>query len=160
MDNYRRLFTVFFLGLIIGATLLPTPFSIQQVFASKDSKEREHRRPSPTAPPISSGNDFRGGFFSNLSSSNFDSTFIAYHDFTGFDFSNASIRNAKVNNSIFTNTNLTNVDFTGSNLNGVNLTGANLTGVKWYNCPEGDGVCGSTTCPDGHSIGTDGATCF
>jgi len=153
--KYRQLLSTFVLGLAIGLVFSPASFT-QTVFA-------KHKRPTPTPTSIpnpTTGNDFRGGYYSNLSNSNFDSTFIAYHDFTGFDFSNASIRFSQVKGSNLSQANLTNVDFTGSNLNGANLTGANLTGIKWYNCPEGDGVCGSTTCPDGHSIGTHGATCL
>lgn len=112
---------------------------------------------TPTAAPVQSQ---VGGYYKNLTGAVLDNAFLAYHDFTGFIFSNASLRGASLQKSYLIDSNLDSVDFTGANLSGINLTGAVTTNIKWYSCSEGEGMCGSTTCPDGTQITSDGAVCL
>lgn len=112
---------------------------------------------TPTTVPVQNQ---VGGYYKDLTGANLNNAFLAYHDFTGFNFSNASLRDTNLQKSYLTNANLDGADLTGSNLSGVNLTGAITSNIKWYSCPEGEGMCGGTTCPDGTQITTDGAVCL
>lgn len=157
----NKIFSVFVLGLILGIIFTTLTHSVQKVDAAR-------RRPSPTptaavtpVPTTAPVQNQIAGFYKNLSGAILDNAFLAYHDFSGVNFANASLKYTNLQSSYLNNANLNGVDFTGATLTGVNLTGATLEGVKWYNCPEGDGVCGETVCPDGSTkLSTDGAVCF
>jgi hypothetical protein len=112
---------------------------------------------TPTTAPIQNQ---VGGYYKDLTGANLNGAFLAYHDFTGFNFTGATLRDTNLQKSYMINASLDSVDFTGANLSGLNLTGAVTTNIKWYSCPEGEGMCGSTTCPDGVTqLITDGAVC-
>jgi len=157
----KKIFSVFVLGLIIGIIFTTLTQSVQKVEAAR-------RRPSPTptaaitpVPTITPIQNQVAGFYKNLTGAVLDNAFLAYHDFTGVNFTNASLRTANLQSSYMNNAILDGVDFTGSNMTGVDLTGTTLVGVKWYYCPEGDGMCGETVCPDGTTkLATQDAVCF
>lgn len=145
----EKIFSVFSLGLLVGIMFTSLTQNVRSVDASK-------KKPTPTPVPSRVA-----GFYQDLTGAILDQSFLAYHDFSGFVLTNASLRSANLSAANFDAANLDGVDFTGANLSNMSHAGATFVGSKWYSCPEGEGQCGATTCPDGTTIlSTDGAVCF
>jgi hypothetical protein len=154
----KKIFSVFALGLLVGIIITSLTKNVQTVEASR-------RRTTPTPTPIATTTPAPpqpklAGYYQDLTDAVLNGAFLAYHDFSGFTLTNAIIRDANLTAANFDGADLSGVDFTNSNLTNMSYTNANLTGVKWYNCPNGEGACGGTTCPDGTQITTDGGVCF
>ncbi|MBI2464715.1 pentapeptide repeat-containing protein [Candidatus Shapirobacteria bacterium] len=154
----KKILSVFVLGLLIGAFVTSGPPNVEPVIAVRRTTPTPTRVSTPTPSPVQNQ---VGGFYKDLTGANLDSAFLAYHDFSGFTFTNASLRYVNLHSAYLNNASMNGADFTGANLTGVNITGTKLDGVKWYSCPQGEGQCGTTTCPDGITfLSTDGAVCF
>ncbi len=147
--------------IVCGVLITSVPRSPQNVLATR--RHKPTLTPVPTTvvvTPTPGSINTPGGLYRNLSLAVLDSYKLAYHGFEGFNFSGASLRDADLRYSLFTNAKLDGADFTGSNLDKADITGATTVGTIWYSCPQGDGQCGSTTCPNGTQISTDGASCI
>lgn len=164
--SYRRLALLSLLLLLsffLAKTAIKLPLTVLAAKPPFDLSYRPgHPKPTITPTPTSSSTPQvgNGTFYSNLSGATLTGAYLAYHDFHGFDFSNAILRDTNLIYSNLTGAKLTNTDLTNSDLRGINFSNVDLSTVKWYFCPTGTGTCGATTCPDGHLITTDGASCY
>lgn len=141
--NYRQVFFIFVLGLLVGVVTTKLSGMVRIVAAVK---------PTPGIKIIIG----TGGYLPDMRDTYGVGLNFAYHDFRNFDFSRVHLEDAN-----FIKSNLSGVNFTDATITNANFTGASLkNAVILESVVSGENTLWSNTiCPDGTNSDVNNGTC-